>query len=428
MYNNQIYKKLFRKLIYTIFIVVLLTTLNNTTYPGIIHKIHMFEDKDKILFDACCITSQGIRPNIFANIIINLITSISSYFNNMQKKGETRAIYEKIYIVLIVIISITYSTIQYQAIMPFIMSDFKCVFFSIYTLINASIALFFTWLNRHMLISGLGNGITIILTIQILNRFINMANIHSVFDYFKFVYNNLPYIIVMFLLCAMFEDTFVELNVRALNPHSKYIIDAAKNGSIKYKPINSNVTAHVLTAQVKNISMFLGQFLHNSQRIYVHSTIMRYFSYIVNTLYTMNSNVSQFMYFMALFVFNYMYNNVYYHRLDRILENMKNNICYILYIRIGDIPRFMHMASIKCALIAVLMTMTLIITPKIIFFVSNNLYTINKYIIPLDLMIMSSTFMHFKEFFFRLSVYYEFKLTSSNFVFKKDTFKKDNIK
>lgn len=302
--------------------------------------------------------------------------------------------------------------------MPFIMSEFKSIFFSIYTLINASIALFFTWLNRHMLISGLGNGITIILTIQILNRFINMANIHSIFDYIKFVYHNFLYIVVMFLLCATFEDTFVELNVRALNPNSKYIIDAAKNGSIKYKPINSNVTAHVLTAQVKNISIFLSQFLYNSQRIYVHNAFMRYFSYIINFLHTMNNNVSQFMYFIALFVFNYMYNNVYYHRLDRILENMKNNICYMLYIRIGDIPKFMHMASIKCALIAVSMTMTLVIAPKIIFIISNNVYTINKYMIPLDLMIMSSTFMHFKEFFFRLSVYYEFKLTSSNFVFK----------
>lgn len=124
-------------------------------------------------------------------------------------------------------------------------------------------------------------------------------------------------------LCAAFEDTFVELNVRALNPNSKYIIDAAKNGSIKYKPINSNVTAHVLTAQVKNISIFLGQFLYNSQRIYVNNIFMRYFSYIINFLYNMNNNVSQFMYFIALFIFNYMYNNVYYHRLDRILENMK---------------------------------------------------------------------------------------------------------
>lgn len=420
MNHNQIYKKLFRKLIYTIFIVVLLTTLNNTTYPGIVNKIHALHNKEKFIFDACCITSQGIRPNIFANIIINLITSISSYFNNMQKKGETRAIYEKIYIALIVIISITYSTMQYQAIIPFIISEFKSVFFAVYTLINTSIALFFTWLNRHMLISGLGNGITIILTIQILNRFINMANIHSIIDYFKFVYCNFFYIIIMFLLCAIFEDTFVELNVRALNPSSKYIIDEAKNGSIKYKPLNSNVTAHVLTAQVKNISVFIGQFLHNSQRVYVYNTFMRYVTYIINFLYTMNSHVSQFMYFIALFVFNYMYNNVYYHRLDRIMENMKNNICYILYIRIGDIPKFMHIASIKCALIAVIMTMTLVITPKIIFMLSNNTYTINKYMIPLDLMIMSSTFMHFKEFFFRLSVYYEFKLTSSNFVFKSN--------
>lgn len=302
--------------------------------------------------------------------------------------------------------------------MPFVMFEFKDTFFAIYALINASIALFFTWLNRHMLISGLGNGITIILTIQILNRFINMANINTIFDYIKFVYNNFLYIAIMFFLCAAFEDTFVELNVRALNPNSKYIIDAAKNGSIKYKPINSNVTAHVLTAQVKNISIFLGQFLYNSQRIYVNNIFMRYFSYIINFLYNMNNNVSQFMYFIALFIFNYMYNNVYYHRLDRILENMKNNICYILYIRIGEITKFMHMASIKCALIAVIMTITLVITPKIIFMISNNVYTINKYMIPLDLMIMSSTFMHFKEFFFRLSVYYEFKLTSSNFVFK----------
>lgn len=97
MYQNQIYKKLFRKLIYTIFIVVLLTTLNNTTYPGIAKNIHAFNNKDKFIFDACCITSQGIRPNIFANIIINLITSISSYFNNMQKK-ERLGQYMKNYI------------------------------------------------------------------------------------------------------------------------------------------------------------------------------------------------------------------------------------------------------------------------------------------------------------------------------------------
>jgi preprotein translocase subunit SecY len=107
--KHKIAKKVISKLLYTLLIVVLLTIANNTIYPGIKYSMYAFSKFNKHILDLCSITSQGIRPNIIASIMINLITSVSQYFNLMQKRSETKSIYEKIYITLIVIISIIYS-------------------------------------------------------------------------------------------------------------------------------------------------------------------------------------------------------------------------------------------------------------------------------------------------------------------------------
>jgi hypothetical protein len=219
----------------------------------------------------------------------------------------------------------------------------------------------------------------------------------------------------MFLLCVIFEDINIGLPVIALNPQSRYILEKSKVGYIKYKPIQANVTAHVLTAQVKNISIFLKQYLNNTNNIYVYDTIARNLYSICVYLNNLNSVTSQIVYFTSLFIFNYIYNTVYYHRLDRIIENMKNNICYIRGVRINNIAYYMSMASAKCAFLAIIMTILLMLTPKCLSYI---VYT-NITLSPIDLMIITSAFMHFKQFLARIFTYYEFKINMENISYRK---------
>jgi preprotein translocase subunit SecY len=191
-------KKLFRKIIFTIFIVIILRIGNYIPVAHIDQRYLIniinsnpslkifFNTKDLVL----SIFTLGIIPSLNSSIVIQSLTSIFPYFQQLQKEeGEGGRRQIKQYTrTLTCVFAILQSLSISFSLKPFIFNwDFNICFDITLTLVTG--AMIVLWLSDLITEKGIGNGSSIILALNIISTLPNT---------FKIIFNSGTYSSILF--------------------------------------------------------------------------------------------------------------------------------------------------------------------------------------------------------------------------------------
>ena len=290
-------------------------------------------------FQAAAVFAEGIMPYISASIVIQLLGAVVPYFQKLQKEGEEG--HKKITqltrygTVLIAAMQGWGMSVRLQSMMapgglPVVPEAVRGLGFTISTIIVLTAGtIFMMWLGEQMTEKGIGNGISLIITIGIIARFPN-----AVLDEFQLVSAGTrgfisEIVIVALMIVIIASIIYVTEGTRKIPvQYAKRVVGRKVYGGVtQFIPIRVN-TAGVMPIIFAQSIMFVPQTILTffPENEFMQS-ISGYFSY--------TSWIYSVMYALMIIFFTYFYTAIAFNPKD-VADNMKKQGGFVPGIRPGQ--------------------------------------------------------------------------------------------
>ena len=387
----------FKKISYTLIVIFACNVLFSIKYPGIFGSYKIDNNTSYVIVsDITNIFSQSTRPFIVSNIMMHMLAMIFPYFDKMRKEQDSKRLYEIITLFLMTTISITQSIIYMKYIDPYVLDNCKSFFFIYYSIINLVVSLFVAWFNRQILLNGMGHGISIILSLKIVNMYLKQYQINSFYTLFQLLnFYDYLYFFLSFMFIIFMEKFIIRLDIYALCSNNAEINQSNLKGYIEYKPTNSNIIANILTMQTNSLFNVFCNFLSNYNVALLYS-IGYYFDTLLNSYGVVTNVIIFILRSLTLFVYNYLYNYVSHNHSYKLNESLRKNLCVAPYVRQGsETNNFVDSVIVISSFISVLMTFGFMLFPIIIQNIIPCKHVISN---GIDLMIIANSFIKIIEF------------------------------
>ena len=340
-----------QRIIYTLALLVVVRLGAHITLPGIDSALlaestrnqtsdNLFGLYDLFVggaFKNAAIFALGIMPYISASIILQLLGAVVPYFQKLQQEGEegrkkitqlTR--YGTVLISALqawgVTIRLLHMNVQGTPIVPVGVQGFTWVFSTILLLTAGTV--FMMWLGEQITDKGIGNGISLIIFIGIIDRFP-----FAVLDEYRLIAAGnhsivIELVIVAFMVFIIAGVVLVTQGTRRIPvQYAKRVVGRKVYGGVtQYIPLRVN-TAGVMPIIFAQSIMFIPatvvQFFPNNDFL---QGLMRYFDY--------TSPVYSFIYALMIVFFTYFYTAIAFNPKD-VADNMKKQGGFIPGVRPG---------------------------------------------------------------------------------------------
>lgn len=290
-------------------------------------------------FQNAAVFAEGIMPYISASIVIQLLGAVVPYFQKLQKEGEEG--HKKItqltrYGTVLVAamqgwgISVRLQSMTATGGLPVVPEVVRGLGFTISTVIVLTAGtIFMMWLGEQMTENGIGNGISLIITIGIIARFPN-----AILDEYQLVSSGargfITELVVVALMIAIISAiVYVTEGTRKVPvQYAKRVVGRKVYGGVtQYIPIRVN-TAGVMPIIFAQSIMFVPQTILTffPENEFMQS-ISGYFSY--------TSWVYSFVYALMIIFFTYFYTAIAFNPKD-VADNMKKQGGFVPGIRPGQ--------------------------------------------------------------------------------------------
>ncbi len=290
-------------------------------------------------FQNAAVFAEGIMPYISASIVIQLLGAVVPYFQKLQKEGEEG--HKKItqltrYGTVIVAalqgwgISVRLTSMTATGGLPVVPDVVRGLGFTMSTVIVLTAGtIFMMWLGEQMTEKGIGNGISLIITIGIIARFPN-----AILDEYQLVSSGTRgFISELVIVCLMVgivaAIVYVNDGTRKVPvQYAKRVVGRKVYGGVtQYIPIRVN-TAGVMPIIFAQSIMFVPQ------------TILTFFPENefmqgISVYFTYTSWVYSFIYALMIIFFTYFYTAIAFNPKD-VADNMKKQGGFVPGIRPGQ--------------------------------------------------------------------------------------------
>ncbi|MGA8264344.1 MAG: preprotein translocase subunit SecY [Ignavibacteriaceae bacterium] len=340
-----------QRIIYTLALLVVVRLGAHITLPGIDSALlaestrnqtsdNLFGLYDLFVggaFKNAAIFALGIMPYISASIILQLLGAVVPYFQKLQQEGEdgqkkitqlTR--YGTVLISALqawgVTIRLLHMNVQGTPIIPVGVQGFTWIFSTILLLTAGTV--FMMWLGEQITDKGIGNGISLIIFIGIIDRFP-----FAVLDEYRLIAAGnhsivIELVIITFMVFIIAGVVLVTQGTRRIPvQYAKRVVGRKVYGGVtQYIPLRVN-TAGVMPIIFAQSIMFIPatviQFFPNNDFL---QGLMRYFDY--------TSPVYSFIYALMIVFFTYFYTAIAFNPKD-VADNMKKQGGFIPGVRPG---------------------------------------------------------------------------------------------
>jgi preprotein translocase subunit SecY len=350
-------EELRRRILYTAGLLIVVRVGSHITLPGVdaslLAEVMRTQAQNTLFglydlfaggaFQAAAIFALGIMPYISASIIIQLLGAVVPYFQKLQKEGEEGR--KKITqltrygTVLVSALQAWGVSVRLQSMttpggLPVVPDAVRGLGFTITTVIVLTAGtIFLMWLGEQITEKGIGNGISLIITIGIIARFPN-----AVLDEYQLVSSGTrgfvtELVIIAFMVLIVAAVVLVTQGTRRVPvQYAKRVVGRKVYGGVtQYIPIRVN-TAGVMPIIFAQSIMFVPQTILTffPENEFMQS-IASYFSY--------TSFVYSFFYAIMIVFFTYFYTAIAFNPKD-VADNMKKQGGFIPAI-IAILPAFM---------------------------------------------------------------------------------------
>lgn len=344
-------EELRNRLLFTFAILIIVRIGAHVTLPGIDASILAEAQKNQAsntlfglydmfvggAFSNAAIFALGIMPYISASIIIQLLGAVFPYFQKLQKEGEEgrKKINQLTRIGTIPVAALQAWGVSVQLAsrnvndISVISSDISGLYFTISTVIILTAGtIFMMWLGEQITDRGIGNGISLIIFIGIIDRFP-----YSVFDEYQIVSSGARNLLVELIYITAF--LFIVAGVIAVTVATRKIpVQYAKRvvgrkvfgGVTQYIPMKVNsagVMPLIFAQSIMFIPSTVLSFFPNSEFM---QGISKYFDY--------TSWFYSFIYALMIIFFTYFYTAIAFNPKD-VSDNMKKQGGFIPGVRPG---------------------------------------------------------------------------------------------
>jgi len=341
-----------QRILYTLALLVVVRVGAHITLPGIdsylLSEAMANKTSDNLLglydlfaggaFSNAAIFALGIMPYISASIIIQLGGAIIPYFQKLQREGEegrkkitqlTRygtvliSLFQSIGVVTGVIMNLSYNGVS---VVPAEVQGFGFVFSSVVILVAGTV--FMMWIGEQITDKGIGNGISLIIFIGIINRLP-----FSLLDEYRLIAagtRNIVIEIIIFALMGLIIAGIVLVTQgtrRIPVQYAKRVVGRKVYGGVtQYIPLKVN-TAGVMPIIFAQAIMF------------IPSTVMSFFpdnEFITSlaSYFDYTSFTYSLIYGLMIVFFTYFYTAIAFNPQD-VAENMKKQGGFVPGIRPG---------------------------------------------------------------------------------------------
>ncbi len=290
-------------------------------------------------FQNAAVFAEGIMPYISASIVIQLLGAVIPYFQKLQKEGEEgqKKITQLTRYGTVLIsamqgwgISVRLQSMTTAGGLPVVPEVVRGLGFTISTVIVLTAGtIFIMWLGEQITDKGIGNGISLIITIGIIARFPN-----AVLDEFQLVSSGArgiisEMVVIALMIAIVASIVYVTEGTRRVPvQYAKRVIGRKVYGGVtQYIPIRVN-TAGVMPIIFAQSIMFVPQtiltFFPNNDFM---QSFSGYFSY--------TSFVYSFIYALMIIFFTYFYTAIAFNPKD-VSDNMKKQGGFVPGIRPGQ--------------------------------------------------------------------------------------------
>ncbi|MBL8008067.1 MAG: preprotein translocase subunit SecY [Ignavibacteria bacterium] len=344
-------EELRNRLLFTLAILVVVRIGAHITLPGIDASLLAEAQKNQAsntlfglydmfvggAFKNAAIFALGIMPYISASIIIQLLGAVFPYFQKLQKEGEDgrKKINQLTRLGTIPVAALQAWGVSVQLSsrnvggLGVISPDISGAFFTISTVIILTAGtIFMMWLGEQITDRGIGNGISLIIFIGIIDRFP-----YSVFDEYQIVASGARNILIEFIYIACF--ILIIAGVIAVTVATRKIpVQYAKRvvgrkvfgGVTQYIPMKVNSAGVMPLIFAQSIMFIPSTFLSFFPNSEFMQGIARYFDY--------TSWVYSIVYSLLIIFFTYFYTAIAFNPKD-VSDNMKKQGGFIPGVRPG---------------------------------------------------------------------------------------------
>lgn len=301
-------------------------------------------------FSKCSIFAMGVTPYINASIIIQLLTIAIPSLEQLSKEGEEgRKKINNYTRYLSIALAVLQSFGQYAIITrygAFVSSSKFNIFLIMLTLTTAST--FLMWLGDQITVKGIGNGVSLIIFVNILSRFPNQIN--TIMTLQKAQTLNVVEVVVfivavlaLFLLVVVMSLAERRIPVQYAG---KTVGNKTFKGQSSHIPINVNssgIIAIIFAMSVMNFPATIGSFFQNSG-------VSNWIETSPYSIFKMNSWPYSIIYFVLIVFFTWFYTEVTF-KPDEMAENMHKSSGFIPGIRPGEpTSRYIEKILLKVSL------------------------------------------------------------------------------
>ena len=290
-------------------------------------------------FQNAAVFALGIMPYISASIVIQLLGAVVPYFQKLQREGEegNKKITQLTRYGTVVVsalqawgVSVRLESMTTPGGFPVVPDVVRGLAFTISTIIVlTSGTIFMMWLGEQITDKGIGNGISLIITIGIIARFPN-----AILDEYQLVSSGTrgfisELVVVALMVGIVAAVVFVTEGTRKVPvQYAKRVVGRKVYGGVtQYIPIRVN-TAGVMPIIFAQSIMFVPQtiltFFPNNEFM---QSIAGYFSF--------TSFVYSFVYALMIIFFTYFYTAIAFNPTD-VADNMKKQGGFVPGIRPGQ--------------------------------------------------------------------------------------------
>ncbi|MCX6161670.1 MAG: preprotein translocase subunit SecY [Ignavibacteriae bacterium] len=339
------------RIFFTIAILVVVRIGAHITLPGIDASILAEANKNQAsntlfglydlfvggAFSKAAVFSLGIMPYISASIIIQLLGAVFPYFQKLQKEGEEgrKKINQLTRLGTIPVAALQAWGVSVQLAsrrageMNIISPEITMFLFSISTVIFLTAGtILLMWMGEQITERGIGNGISLIIFIGIIDRFP-----YSVFDEYQIIASGVRNILIeaiyivgfLFIIAGVISVTVATRKIPV--QYAKRVVGRKVFGGVtQYIPLKVNqagVMPLIFAQSIMFIPSTVLSFFPNSD---IMQSVSRYFDY--------QSYTYSFFYALLIIFFTYFYTAIAFNPKD-VADNMKKQGGFIPGVRPG---------------------------------------------------------------------------------------------
>ena len=384
-----------KRILFTLFIVIIYRIGTFIPLPGIDTKIigDFFENSSNSIFNLINTFSGGafqrmsifalnIMPYITASIIIQLLSSVYKSLGELRKEGESgrRKLnqYTKYLTLLLgffqaVGMYYAFSNLEQSA---FINNSKIFLWTTVFSLLGST--MFLMWLGDKITHQGIGNGISILITVGIIAEL--PANIVNILQLSKTGVYSTGFVVALFILFIVLIGfvVFMEKAVRKVKiqyPNRALIRDNSDNSFIPLKLNMSGVIPPIFASSILTFPLAITQFFNADLSAKMSSHFQR-----GGLLYIL-------LFSLAVIFFSYFYSSIVFNT-EELADNLKKSNCFVPGIRPGkNTTEYFDNIISKLTFIGALYLVFVCIIPDILF----NRYSIQLSIGGTSLLIIVST-------------------------------------